>query len=224
MLSVFVAPAFVRQRDDRQKARELKVALAEDIIAKATPVVYTATKPPVGYKPAADFEAMLEQWIEESAVLEARLRAYFPNDIAAEWDYLDEGLIRSLLEYAKALPEAQKRHAGQRWQQLWKIYTPAFAGNAENIDTRDWYLGIYLSNIGGQDKVRTEGWPQLLAEIVANDPKHSFLQGIGAEATLRLDIQRTAETRLADFTEHLLSAHMNGFSTTRGDLLRDLLP
>jgi hypothetical protein len=35
-LSVWLAPALTRQRDDRQKAHELRVAIAEEVIAKGT--------------------------------------------------------------------------------------------------------------------------------------------------------------------------------------------
>jgi hypothetical protein len=79
---VWVAPALTRQWDDRQKARELRLAITQEAIAKGTQMIYAASKPPrPGFKPAANYDALSRQWSEDSALLRAKLRAYYPHEV-----------------------------------------------------------------------------------------------------------------------------------------------
>jgi hypothetical protein len=225
-VSVWVAPALTRQWDDRQKARELRVASAESVIAKGTQVIYAATRPPLpGYKPAADYDALVAQWYEDSAVVKAKLRAYFPTDISDRWDRFDDNFVYPLLEIAKRLPAAQKRHAGETHDQLTDRFKGLINVPLNESDLADARLVQYVMNISlasfkeiapGTTVARLDSWIDSLADAVETPPAENnyfvFLE------------QAAATSNLEVLTDHLLSAHMTGFSTTRRDFLRDLLP
>jgi hypothetical protein len=230
LLSIWVAPAFARQWDDRQKARELKVAFAEDLISEATAVISAATKPPLpGFQPAADYDVVLNRWTKRSAVLQAKLRAYFPDDLARDWSDFRLFMEHGLIAFASALPEAQKRHADDEGEKLAEMYEPVLVSpyGEWDVDSRDQNLAVFFSIIinrsfreGLSEKERQQGLRNksaALADAVTNEPP-------GGAAAVFQDMQIWADEELAEFTDRLLTAHLTGYSTTRGDLLRDLLP
>src|SRR5262245_12885340 len=89
-LPVWIAHAFTRQWDDRQRARELRVTISQEMISASTRVIYAATEPPLGgHKPAANFDAVLARWDRESAILGTKLRAYFSPQVSEHWDRFD---------------------------------------------------------------------------------------------------------------------------------------
>jgi hypothetical protein len=166
-LSVWVAPALTRQWDDRQKARELRVAIAEEVIAKGTRVIYAATKPPLpGYKPAADYKAMLAQWLEDSAVLKAKLRAYFPKDVGARWETFDESYAQQLRKFAIALPAAAKRHAGETRFELTRYFF-----RKSIPDDVDRSLVAYLHNMSRSAQDLEDRISTLAATVETRPPK-----------------------------------------------------
>lgn len=210
-LSVWVAPAFTRQWDDRQKARELRVAITEDVITKGTRVIYVATKPPLpGYKPAADYDAVFAQWNEDSAILSAKLRAYFPQEVSDRWNSFSNEYARRLLRVAARLPAAQKRHAGKTRQQVARLFTDRFHLNLDDRSLLHDVDEFFRPTLA----VREQWMPQLVILIREEEPADSF----------RGYMQDIAVAELQQLTDELLSAHLTGFSTTRRDFLRDLLP
>lgn len=210
-LSVWVAPAFTRQWDDRQKARELRVAITEDVITKGTRVIYVATKPPLpGYKPAADYDAVFAQWNEDSAILSAKLRAYFPQEVSDRWNSFSNEYARRLLRVAARLPAAQKRHAGKTRQQVARLFTDGFHLNLDDRSLLHDVDEFFRPTLA----VREQWMPQLVILIREEEPADSF----------RGYMQDIAVAELQQLTDELLSAHLTGFSTTRRDFLRDLLP
>ena len=79
LLTLWVVPAFTRQWDDRQKAGELKAALATEI-ATATAAVVAPTldeRPPKA--------AARQQWFVSSLIIEAKVRTYFDPFLVNAW-------------------------------------------------------------------------------------------------------------------------------------------
>jgi hypothetical protein len=95
-LTAWLLPAFTRQWDDRQKARELKAAVIAQIAA-ATAAQAVETKKVsarrlylTGNGPSESaYECLNDLWLLHSMSIEARLRAYFPNDIVSRWHDFD---------------------------------------------------------------------------------------------------------------------------------------
>jgi hypothetical protein len=217
-VSVWVAPALTRQWDDRQKARELRVAITEEMITKGTRVIYATTKPPLRvYQPAANYDALLAQWTSDSAVLEAKLRAYFPVEVSNGWSRFDEMCAQQLFGIAEELPAAQERHADQTPRQLVRIF------GARHFTIEDRSLVSHVTNMAFQrGELILEGFPRrlwmvLLAGAVGN-------HRLDSSSGLYLALQQSATIQLEMLTDQLHSAHLTGFSTTRRDLLRDLRP
>jgi hypothetical protein len=205
LFSVFVGPAFARQWDDQQKSRELKAAIADEIaISTARTLaagVYVAR--------AQDRDDRLERlanarnyWRPASLRIETKLRAYFPARMAAEWEQFSSDVDDFLLNVcAKASPPGQG------------------SGDLTDADRR--------ANIAGWFEAvgRSQPLPQSLRSVRFSE--------IAAAATLRNPEERAdvveagGDSMLAKtdtITAVLFAAHPAGFSTTSGDLLRDLLP
>jgi hypothetical protein len=81
-LSVLILPAITKQWEDRQKARELKASLVDEIAAVAARSAAEALRPETS---RADREALMESWNIEHFRIKVKLRAYFPKEIVNAW-------------------------------------------------------------------------------------------------------------------------------------------
>jgi hypothetical protein len=81
LLTLWVLPAFARQFDDQQKARELQSSLIEEIAVASSEADAAATAATSG----ADGTAAWDKWQVEQNKVDARLRAYFDADVVDEW-------------------------------------------------------------------------------------------------------------------------------------------
>jgi hypothetical protein len=88
-VSAWLVPAFTRQYQDRQKEREIKVALVSEIGDATSDALVTSqflaaqTFPQGGQ---AEFNRVALDWSRRSASVEAKLAAYFPrNDVVDDW-------------------------------------------------------------------------------------------------------------------------------------------
>jgi hypothetical protein len=89
LVSAWLVPAFTRQYQDRQKEREIKVALVSEIGDATSDALVTSqflaaqTFPQGGQ---AEFNRVALDWSRRSAEIDAKLAAYFPgNDIVSDW-------------------------------------------------------------------------------------------------------------------------------------------
>src|SRR5215211_4434506 len=96
-LTAWVAPAITQQWDDRQKAQELKAAVANEIAVEGTrSIIAASTAPRPGERPAVA-RAQRQRWAEQAAVIDARFSAYFPNHIEAQWTQLVDQVVFLML-------------------------------------------------------------------------------------------------------------------------------
>jgi hypothetical protein len=195
-LSVWVAPALTRQWDDRQKARDLKVSLAQEIS--------TGTARTLGDGIAAamvgdDVRPILTAWEVARLNVEAKLRLYFGDAITQRWhDYSTSVrmLVRTFQLNAPLLRAIAQEHASR----------------VERAATYN-SLTRSLGEVGVDRDDALWDIPRLITSpIVAN-------RDLGTEL-LKTEFLRRADVLMTD----LLRSHPAGFSTTRGDLLHDLLP
>src|SRR5262245_34456769 len=81
LFTLWVLPAFARQFDDQQKARERQSSLIEEIAVASSEADAAATAATSG----ADGTAAWDKWQVEQNKVDARLRAYFDADVVDEW-------------------------------------------------------------------------------------------------------------------------------------------
>jgi hypothetical protein len=211
LLSIWVGQVFARQTADRQKSQELRTAIVVEISAKATRLLIAARKPPLAdYKPAAVNDGLLDRWTEDADVLAAKLRVYFPKKIQERWLEL-RNAASSFVLAAMDLPEAKKRHAGESWKQVLQAFRDA------KLDPEDQDMNLILSFQAVQNvDAQVSDWP----EAVASDVAERSLSPESAVVALDLALRDA----FRHFTDEILYARLAGFSTTRGDLVSDLLP
>jgi hypothetical protein len=206
VLSVLVGPALARQWDDRQKARELKAAIADEIATATARTLGAGVYVARAQEPRARRERFFDArafWRPASRRIEMKLRAYFPASMASEW----EGLVADIDDFllnvcATASPPGQ-----------------LFVSDQTNFSRR--------ANIAGWFEFisRTRPLPKNVRFL-------SFSQiagnATGVNVQDRADVVEAggdwmfAETD--KMTAVLFDAHPAGFSTSRRDLIRDLVP
>jgi hypothetical protein len=206
MLSILVGPAFARQWDDRQKARDLKAAIADQIATATVRVVDSG----VDVARAQEREARRGHiararalWRPASSRVEMKLRAYFPAGMAAEWERLVLDIDDFLLNVcAKASPPGQALQSdltdNDRRAHIAGWFEASSRSEPLPVGLRSRSFGEIARKATGQDAAAR-------ADVVAN----------GAELMF---------SRTDKMTAALLDAHPAGFSTNRRDLLRDLVP
>jgi hypothetical protein len=206
VLSVLVGPAFARQWEDRQNARDLKAVIADEIAAA------TARTVGAGVDVARAERAQVRRhrvvnarafWVPASLRIETKLRAYFPASMATEWERLVSDVDDFLVNVcANAAPPGQ-----------------ALASNLTDDDRR--------ANIAGwfEYMSRRQPLPRSLRLFTFSEVARTAT-GDNAEARARIieDGGAWMFARTDEMTAVLFGAHPAGFSTSRSDLLRDLLP
>ena len=214
LLSVWVAPAFARQWDDRQKARELQAALAEDVASAAAAAIGAGlTAIETGQRPTPESR---QGWDADRLRVEAKLRAYFPSRVP-QWQSLARR-IDVLVRYGPQMHGAAVA-GGPVW--------------VENPSYR--FLAIILQRVLTERKLspappskepRSKGGKLAAAvmRIRADDPSSAqtarALRIDHLQTTVRGDLLRTIEL----LNNAVLRESPAGFSTSRADLARDLTP
>jgi hypothetical protein len=138
-LSAWLIPAFTRQWQDRQKEREIKVALVSDIGDSTSNALvtsqYVANRAFPGGNGQAEYNRFSLDWARRSAQIEAKLRAYFPdNPLVDAWReysiivqndfYLLTGgsgkaeAVRTVRQYLESAPGGSEAVAGVNWKRL----------------------------------------------------------------------------------------------------------
>jgi hypothetical protein len=138
-ISAWLVPAFTRQWQDRQKEREIKVALVSDIGDSTSDALvtsqYVANKAFPGGNGQAEYNRFSLDWARRSAQIEAKLRAYFPDDpLVDDWReytivvqndfYLltggsgKAGAVHTVRQYLESVPGGSEAIAGVKWKRL----------------------------------------------------------------------------------------------------------
>jgi hypothetical protein len=215
-LTAWLLPAITRQWDDRQKARELKADLVVQMSRATVSSVldgYYLFRKPTRFEPARD------RWRLNNLQIQAQLRTYFPAKVADAWEayrvsvdeFIDLAQYEAIIvkEYRIGRNCAHPRKPGARGcnGEL----------NLSALDTstiRSQFAGIGLPR-QPRSKMFTEREVQLHDLIHAARFGRDFALAEVAQDLIQM------EQSLAD---KVLAAHPAGFSTSRSDLLKDLLP
>jgi hypothetical protein len=210
-LTVWLAPAFTRQWGDRQAARDLKVGLAEDGVLSAFKAVQQGAGLAEGH---GAYRVISRQW--EAAVVKTDLRSKaYLGSIVAEWQELDQAVQYFLIvsqEVADVRARATEKPVGQRFQFRFK--------DISSWLNLAWPWPTSEDEEGAATPEDAEGFPtreevDAVALMLANDDASTRVDGMKLVKTWML-------ARIETAADKLLSAHVSGFSTTRGDLLHDL--
>ena len=194
-LSVWIAPAFTRQWDDRQKARELQAEVADQIgIATAQTAGGLVALVESSHGPE-DVQQFRQRWLLNRLRINARLRAYFRNSSATKaWDdYVT--MVDDLTAMALAVTSADAGLPARR----------------ESI------LDMAKDTAHSRQAVPGRG----VSHRVRESPRtHRALRRWTTNAIL-YEVPLFAGGFVSSA---VLATPPSGFSTTRVDLLRDLLP
>lgn len=217
LLSVWVAPAFARQWDERQKARELQAVLAQDVAVSTTAAIGDGLAA-LGGAESLDPTAAAKEWDTARARLEAELRVYYPGDAVIQHWYLTSMDIADLQRIAPKVRTVFEAAYGQPRDISRDIYQDALGGQ--------FLIDLFYEKPASRDdtlppgtRERAEKRADDYARWVFNARETQDPVVFLAKLLRRMFAQRV-DTTLA----HILKTTPEGFSTTRHDLLGDLLP
>jgi hypothetical protein len=206
LFTLWLLPAFTRQWEDRQKARELQASLVEEIAVASSEAEAAAEAGASGLD--ADSEAVAagtagaivtdahvawEKWQVEQNKVDARLRAYFDANVVDEWARYANAQSSVL-----AIARIDSDYATKP--------LPTFAASViqAHIDELLKAPGIEVWTLRRMD------------DFAGPDPSLRELAITYAQDDL-------ANSR-AIVTDSILAESPRGFSTSRRDLVSDLLP
>ena len=211
LMSVWVAPALTRQWDDRQKARDLQVSLV-GLVSTATAQIqrdfsallnssapappYNVTDPITNREPwdIPRWQQIVDDWGVMKLNVATRLRLYYGDEAERAWD--------EYAEAAFAVGRLAAIEATTSDGNIWDLHLP---GAAEEED----YLGPLMQPIG----------------VPRSDMIAFYLEEHKSERILLIEeLFERLSVRVDAMVDMIASRRPTGFSTTRRDLLRDLLP
>jgi hypothetical protein len=206
VMSVLVGPAFARQWEDRQKARELKAAIADEIASATARTLGAGVYVARAQQAQARRDRFVNArafWRPASLRIEMKLKAYFPASMADEWKQLVLKIDDFLLNVcARASPPGQP-----------------FASDLTASSRRDNIAAWFESS----SKLRP--LPKILQSLTPSEIAHT---ATGGDAEDRAYVIEAGEEWMFAETDKmaavLFDAHPAEFSTGRRDLLRDLVP
>jgi hypothetical protein len=213
ILTVLILPAFTRQWDDRQKARELQAALAQDVAASTAKAVGDALAVLTGSE-SRNAPALAGEWERVRSRLEATLRVYYPPSVIARWYETSENVA----DLHRIAPDCRKLVVSAVGKP--RYYGISFEGELAFYLTDLFYersAGYYREPAGAYDRSRgqAEKYAKWVIDVRNVRPPLDFL------ATLL----RRLYTRKVDRTlRDIMETTPQSFSTTRVDLIRDILP
>ena len=194
-LTVWLAPAFTRQWEDRQDARDLQAGLAEHIVVSAFRTIQDGARLAYG---EGEYDVILEQWKETGLTTEVKAKAYFAGPIVSRWKDVVQN-VEYFLFVCQDIADARKEAAYGRAD------STAFEYRHERITKT---LELLAPTLEQADRT---------ARALASDTPSERASGLEA-------VRSWPFANASAAADELLSAHPSGFSTTRGDLLHDLIP
>jgi hypothetical protein len=196
-LTVWLAPALTRQWEDRQRARDLKAVLAGEMVTSAARAIQAGAPISDGH---GKWETVFGRWLEEGALeVEVRQKAYFAMPIVTRWKDVVQDVKYFLIVSDNVAIIRRDTRPGQLL---------AFGG-----------LSYRRQRIREELKILapTRGEANKAARQLASDAPLDRVLGMHIVRSWMLD-------KVVAAADEVLSAHPRGFSTTRRDLVRDLLP
>ena len=208
-LSAWLIPAFTRQWDDRQKARELQASIVTEmnrasaqVLTDGQSVLYQRFPLTLSTRP---LPPTVKDWFVSSLQLEARLSAYFPQPVVGAW-----------LEYTNLVSAAVML--------VYHRFDRALPTGNDNSS-----VATLPRPTGALDKPKVNDSLLAISEMWRAENNYRPGKAANLDAAFALgDRYRTVERDLLalehEVTARVLATHPSGYSTTRRDLLRDLLP
>jgi hypothetical protein len=220
VLSAWLLPAITRQWDDRQKAHQVKTALATEM-AEASARAFTGARRllfvPRSYGAARNFAPPpepLEQWSKDSIRIEAELRANLTQRDVTLWRHYS-AVVDILVATATGISPANGGVGGTTLSdQLLRDGTfpkSNLVGFAETLDAIN-------SWSGARQRV-----PSKLAKhrkALDTDTENAGWRLLNAYARF----EKTAVRMEQDIATRVMTAHIRGYSTTWDDFFHDLIP
>jgi hypothetical protein len=203
-LSVWIAPAFTRQWDDRKQARQLQADVAEQVaLATADLGQRIDSFARAGNLTAlTQSESVKEYWQTKQTGIDVRLRAYFSSDVRSAWLEFNEFVEREVevVELIKYVPTGDTGDASQSVKE---------------------YIDRLLREMNSRG--RASGVESPFAEPTATSGGSTALYGSDREQAMRplFAWMRGYVDRIVD---RVMTEDPGVFSTSRRDLLGDLLP
>jgi hypothetical protein len=200
LLSALLVPAFTRQWDDRQKARELKASMVSDIAA-ATAGALTAGYDSLFTKkldyPGPDLGPVTpaeSAWSTASIQIDAKLRAYFSQQIVEDWRYYSVIVENIFLA----------------------LVGPSYDRGSLPLPTRG-------TRLAGLDAANGSLMRAMVARARYVHDRHR--RGHPEDVTNHyIRFERQILRLEAEVADEVLAAHPSGYSTSAHDLFRDLTP
>jgi hypothetical protein len=195
-LTVWLGPAFTRQWEDRQDARDLQAGFAEHIVVSAFRTIHDGARLAYGQ---GQYDVVLARWKETGLTTEVKAKAYFATPIASQWNGVVQN-IEYFLFVCQDIADARKESAYAR------------ADDGTGFEYRHQRITKTLELLAP-----TLEQADRTARYLASDTP--------SERTIGLEVVKSWPfAQVSAAADELLSAHPTGFSTTRGDLLHDLIP
>jgi hypothetical protein len=212
-LTILILPAFTRQWDERHRALDLKNELVEEISTATGESITSAEVVFEKYQGPKESKYELSTlgpglelrraWISRRLKIEGRLRAYFGPELFVLWRSYDRAMVNFL--YLAGLEGRINRD--RRKSESERPPTQPIRGFEVG------FIDGFLDSIGIPGKARDRGIRSALLSGPLVQRRSGFVE-----------LEYVVLEREAAFTGQLLAAHPNGFSTTRRDLINDLLP
>ena len=203
-LSVWVAPAFTRQWEDRKQARQLQAQVAEQV-ALATADLgqrinsFARAEHPTGL---TESELVKEYWLIKQAGIDVRLRAYFSPDMRSAWRKFNK-----FVEHEIGVVEMTK-------------YVPSGDTGDAYASEKDW-VEVLLRRMNGLGRTYD-------VEPPFAEPAETADAWMARYESDRATAMGTLFAWMRGFVDKIVDRVMTedpeAYSTTRRDLLRDLLP
>jgi hypothetical protein len=206
LLSVAVGPAVTRQWDDRQKARQLQVELIElvwsttaDIQGELRSLGYSSRRDPWPVR-----DSIFDEWEISRQAVETKLRVYYGEEGVRAWRsyVLAVKGLAVLAAYEAATPD------GRLWQTA--AAEPVCIGECTRPEPNEYVRRIIRP---GETRVHA-------ADAIAIFRRPQELQ----RKMILGSLSRLLADQASTVVDLILRKGPRGFSTTRSDLLHDLLP
>lgn len=221
LLSAWLLPAITRQWDDRQKAHELQAGLVSDMADATARMIVRADS--VRTRGSRNSVVGASDWARSSLIIEARMKAYFPQRIVDGWQ-----LYSYFVSYIDPTARTQAtRSAVQNVaDDLSQLHDTSMEGLVINVAS----LAPLIDKGRTVSERKSLGIFESLNTQLNFDEYKIFAVGT-SEYYKRLSMNGRAaafEERLIsmddDLAERVLATGPKGYSTSFGDLVHDLIP
>lgn len=222
-LTAWLLPAFTRQWDDRQKVNELKAALIADM-ATASAKALSDSEHIWETKNTVVRSQAVRAWSLKSLELEARLRAYFSPEVVAKWNFYSYAVHRLLgSESVSGQLSAGPVFSFDRGRDWLDSITPE-SRTGDVIGTTGLLIALLDFDRSSKRPFLTDSHREYFGQVVS-------IEGGGQYQGTKINPQTAFASYEGDvfslgteITENILDAHARGYSTTKSDLIHDLLP